>query len=147
MNVGSLNRLQASAEAIQYQSWRALVTAPAAGLSLIPDGIDDDHAAAYLAGAGYLTGYLTLTEFAKFKQGQTVLAPGIGGAVGTETGSQQLGLAGGKLRLDYPVMLRGEQRHSRIDQYLLRVQHVERGALPSLGLLAQVQIARRHLIS
>src|SRR5262249_28212362 len=54
-------------------------------LSLIPDSIDDDQAAAYLAGAGYLTGDLALTELAKFKPGQTVLAPGIGGAVGVET--------------------------------------------------------------
>ena len=66
-------------------TWRELVAAPAAGLSLIPDGIDDDQAAAYLAGAGYLTGYLALTELAKFRPGQTVLAPGIGGAVGMET--------------------------------------------------------------
>ena len=54
-------------------------------VSLIPDGIDDDQAAAYLAGAGYLTGYLALTELAKFRPRQTVLAPGIGGAVGMET--------------------------------------------------------------
>jgi len=66
-------------------TWREFVAAPAAGLSHIPDGIDDDHAAAYLAGAGYLTGYLALSEFAKFKPGQTVLAPAIGGAVGMET--------------------------------------------------------------
>jgi NADPH:quinone reductase len=66
-------------------TWREFIAAPAAGLSHIPDGIDDDHAAAYLAGAGYLTGYLALTEFAKFKPGQTVLAPAIGGAVGMET--------------------------------------------------------------
>src|SRR5215467_11439455 len=65
--------------------WREFVAAPAAGLSLIPDGIDDDHAAAYLAGAGYLTGYLALTELAKFRPGRTVRAPGIGGAVGMET--------------------------------------------------------------
>lgn len=66
-------------------SWREFVAAPAAGLSPIPDGVDDDHAAAYLAGAGYLTGYLALTELAKFRPGQTVLAPAIGGAVGMET--------------------------------------------------------------
>ena len=66
-------------------TWREFVAAPAAGLSRIPEGIDDEHAAAYLAGAGYLTGYLALTELAKFKPGQTVLAPGIGGAVGMET--------------------------------------------------------------
>jgi NADPH2:quinone reductase len=66
-------------------TWRELVTAPAAGLSHIPSPIDDDHAAAYLAGAGYLTGYLALTEIANFKPGQTVLAPAIGSAVGMET--------------------------------------------------------------
>ena len=66
-------------------TWREFAAAPAASLSLIPDSIDDDHAAAYLAGAGYLTGYLALTELAKFRPGQTVLAPGIGGAVGMET--------------------------------------------------------------
>lgn len=66
-------------------TWREFVAAPAAGLSHIPDNVDDDHAAAYLAGAGYLTGYLALTELAKFRPGQTVLAPAIGGAVGMET--------------------------------------------------------------
>ncbi|MDE1172668.1 MAG: zinc-binding alcohol dehydrogenase family protein [Parvibaculaceae bacterium] len=66
-------------------TWREFVAAPAASLSPIPEGIDDDHAAAYLAGAGYLTGYLSLTELAKFAPGQSVLAPGIGGAVGMET--------------------------------------------------------------
>jgi NADPH:quinone reductase len=38
-----------------------------------------------LAGAGYLSGYLALTEFAKLQPGQTVLAPAIGSAVGMET--------------------------------------------------------------
>ena len=66
-------------------TWREFVAAPATALSHIPDSIDDDHAAAFLAGAGYLTGYLALTEFAKFKPGQTVLAPAVGGAVGMET--------------------------------------------------------------
>ena len=66
-------------------TWREFVAAPAATLSRIPDAVDDDHAAAYLAGAGYLTGYLALTELAKFKPGQTVLAPAIGSAVGMET--------------------------------------------------------------
>jgi NADPH2:quinone reductase len=46
---------------------------------------DDDHAAAFLAGAGYLVGYLVLTEFVAFKPAQSVLAPGIGGAVGMES--------------------------------------------------------------
>ena len=66
-------------------TWREYVTTPANGLSHVPADVDDDHAAAYLAGAGYLTGYLALTELAKFKPGQTVLAPAIGSAVGMET--------------------------------------------------------------
>lgn len=66
-------------------TWREFVAAPATGLFPIPDGIDDDHAAAYVAGAGYLTGYLALTQLAGFKPGQSVLAPGVGGAVGMET--------------------------------------------------------------
>src|SRR5258708_13562668 len=66
-------------------SWRERVAAPAAGLMPIPSHIDDDHAAAFLAGAGYLTGYLVLTEFVAFKPGQSVLAPAIGGAVGMES--------------------------------------------------------------
>jgi NADPH:quinone reductase-like Zn-dependent oxidoreductase len=66
-------------------TWREFVSAPAAGLTHVPAHIDDAHAAAYLAGAGYITGYLVLTEYAAFKPGQTVLAPGIGGAVGMES--------------------------------------------------------------
>src|SRR6266478_3968736 len=66
-------------------TWRELLAAPAAGLMPIPSHIDDDQAAAFLAGAGYLTGYLVLTEFVAFKPGQSVLAPGIGGAVGMES--------------------------------------------------------------
>jgi NADPH:quinone reductase-like Zn-dependent oxidoreductase len=65
--------------------WRDLVAAPAAGLWPVPDSIDDDHAAAFLAGAGYLTGFLVLSEFVSFRPGQSVLAPGIGGAVGMES--------------------------------------------------------------
>ena len=66
-------------------TWREFVAAPAAALSRVPDNVDDDHAAAYLAGAGYLTGYLSLTALANFKPGQSVLAPAIGSAVGMET--------------------------------------------------------------
>jgi NADPH2:quinone reductase len=66
-------------------TWRQYVAAPAAGLWRVPDHVDDDHAAAYLAGTGYLVGYLVLTEFAKLRPGQTVLAPGISGAVGMES--------------------------------------------------------------
>ena len=66
-------------------TWREFMTAPADFLSIVPDDVSDDIASAFVAGAGYLTGYLALTEFAKFKPGQIVLAPGIGGAVGMET--------------------------------------------------------------
>ena len=66
-------------------TWREFAAVPAAALSLIPDNIDDDRAAAFLAGAGYLTGYLALTELANFKPGLTVLAPAIGSSVGMET--------------------------------------------------------------
>jgi NADPH:quinone reductase-like Zn-dependent oxidoreductase len=66
-------------------TWRELLATPAAGLMPIPSHVDDDQAAAFLAGAGYLTGYLVLTEFVAFKPGQSVLAPGIGGAVGMES--------------------------------------------------------------
>lgn len=66
-------------------TWREYIAAPATGLIRVPPELDDLHAAAFLAGAGYLTGYLALTELAKFKAGQSVLAPAIGSAVGMET--------------------------------------------------------------
>src|SRR5262245_4759425 len=37
-------------------TWREFVSAPASALSRVPAGIDDDHAAAFLAGAGYPRG-------------------------------------------------------------------------------------------
>ena len=52
-------------------TWRELLATPAAGLMPIPSHVDDDQAAAFLAGAGYLTGYLVLTEFVAFKPGQS----------------------------------------------------------------------------
>ena len=66
-------------------TWCDYVTVPATALTPMPAHIDDEHAAAFLAGAGYITGLLALTEFAAFKPGQTVLAPGIRGAVGMES--------------------------------------------------------------
>ena len=45
-------------------------------------------------------------------------------------------------------MLRGDERDARVDQRLLRVQHVERGALAGLGFLAhavQRDFRCRHL--
>jgi NADPH:quinone reductase len=56
-------------------TWREFVAAPAAGLSHIPDDVDDDQAAAYLAGAGYLTGYLALTELASSGRGRPCWHP------------------------------------------------------------------------
>ena len=67
------------------RTWREYVATPATTLARVPADLDDDRAAAFLAGAGYLTGYLALTEMAKFRPGQTVLAPAIGSAVGMET--------------------------------------------------------------
>ncbi len=65
-------------------TWREWLAIPAAGLWRVPDYLDDAHAAAFFAGAGYLTAYLSLTELAQFKPGQAVLAPGVSGAVGME---------------------------------------------------------------
>jgi NADPH2:quinone reductase len=65
--------------------WREFMAVSPAFLSAVPPGVDDDTAAAFVAGAGYLTGYLALTALAAFGPGQIVLAPGIGGAVGMET--------------------------------------------------------------
>ena len=36
----------------------------------------------------------------------------------------------------HAIMLRGDQRDARVDQRLLRVEHVERGALAGLGFFA-----------
>jgi NADPH:quinone reductase-like Zn-dependent oxidoreductase len=66
-------------------TWRQFMAVPADDLLKVPDGVDDNVAAAFVAGAGYLTAYLALTEFAKFRPGQSILAPGIGGAVGMES--------------------------------------------------------------
>ena len=66
-------------------TWTERMSVAPSFLSAAPDDVDDDTLSAFVAGAGYLTGYLALTDFAKFKPGQTVLAPGIGGAVGMES--------------------------------------------------------------
>jgi NADPH2:quinone reductase len=63
-------------------TWSELVTAAPGHLIAIPDPLASDAVAALSTGAGYLTAYLALTELAGFKAGQTVLSPGIGGAVG-----------------------------------------------------------------
>jgi hypothetical protein len=48
------------------------------------------------------------------------------------------------VRRDDAIVLSGDERDACIYQRLLRVQHVGRGALPGLGLFANV-IGRRHL--
>ena len=48
----------------------------------MPDDVDDATAVALTTGTGYLTAYLALTRLAGFRAGQSVLAPGAGGAVG-----------------------------------------------------------------
>jgi NADPH:quinone reductase len=66
-------------------TWCEFMAVAPASLSAAPADVSDDLTVAFVAGAGYLTGYLALTVFADFKPGQTVLAPGVGGAVGMET--------------------------------------------------------------
>lgn len=63
-------------------TWCEYVAESADALTPLPDEVGDRRMAALLAGAGHSTAYLALTELAGLRPGQTVLAPGIGGAVG-----------------------------------------------------------------
>ncbi|MFD7232823.1 zinc-binding alcohol dehydrogenase family protein [Streptomyces sp. NPDC059881] len=63
-------------------TWADYIAADPSNLLPVGDEVGDTAAAALSAGAGYLTAYLALTELANFQPGQTVLAPGSGGAVG-----------------------------------------------------------------
>jgi NADPH2:quinone reductase len=63
-------------------TWAELVAADPANLVPIPDAVDDTAAAALTTGAGHLTALLALTDVVDFRPGGTVLAPGVGGAVG-----------------------------------------------------------------
>jgi NADPH2:quinone reductase len=63
-------------------SWAEYIAVEAAHLVRIPDGVDDETAAALTTGAGHLTAHLALNKLAGFRRGQSVLAPGVGGAVG-----------------------------------------------------------------
>jgi NADPH:quinone reductase-like Zn-dependent oxidoreductase len=63
-------------------AWAEQVAVDPEHLVAIPDGVDDTAAAALTTGAGHLTALLALTEVVAFRPGQTVLAPGVGGAVG-----------------------------------------------------------------
>jgi NADPH2:quinone reductase len=51
-------------------TWCEFMAAPASALRPVPAAVDDDTAAAFVAGAGYLTCYLALIEFADFKPGK-----------------------------------------------------------------------------
>ncbi|GAA3439051.1 zinc-binding alcohol dehydrogenase family protein [Kutzneria kofuensis] len=62
--------------------WAELVAVDPAHLVPIPDAVDDIAAAALTTGSGQLTALLALTDVVGFRAGQTVLAPGVGGAVG-----------------------------------------------------------------
>lgn len=66
-------------------TWQEYLLADPQDLVPLPKGVNLEAIAAFTTGGGYLTGYLSLTELASFKEGQTVLAPGIGGAVGLGT--------------------------------------------------------------
>src|SRR5258708_5334903 len=68
--------------AVQYQAYCCYQANSATDL---PVPTAPDTAPAIAAAFAYLTGYLALTEFARLQPAQTVLAPGIGGAVGMET--------------------------------------------------------------
>lgn len=63
-------------------TWRQSVTVSPEHLIALPDGVSDETVLGMSTGGGYLTAYLTLTELVPLRPGQTVLAPGIGGAVG-----------------------------------------------------------------
>ncbi|WP_051797958.1 quinone oxidoreductase family protein [Streptomyces sp. NRRL S-337] len=63
-------------------TWREYVAEYPEALTPLPGEVGDRQVAAILAGAGYSTAYLALTELAGFRPGQSILAPGIGGAVG-----------------------------------------------------------------
>ncbi|MEX2980859.1 zinc-binding alcohol dehydrogenase family protein [Streptomyces sp. C36] len=63
-------------------TWREYVAEYPEALTPLPDEVDDRQMAAMLAGAGYSTAYLALTELVGFRPGQSILAPGVGGAVG-----------------------------------------------------------------
>ena len=63
-------------------TWAEFVAVDPANLVPVPDAVDDTAAAALTTGSGHLTALFALTEVVGFRPGQTVLAPGVGGAVG-----------------------------------------------------------------
>ncbi|MEV6622942.1 zinc-binding dehydrogenase [Amycolatopsis sp. NPDC051106] len=63
-------------------TWAEYIAVDSQHVLPIPDDVDDTAAAALTAATGHLTAYLALTELARFRPGQSVLAPGVGGGVG-----------------------------------------------------------------
>jgi NADPH:quinone reductase len=63
-----------------YGAFAEEVAVPAAGLSRIPDGIDERTAAAF--GVAYRTAYHTLRSVARLQEGDEVIVLGAGGGVG-----------------------------------------------------------------
>ncbi len=66
-------------------TWEEYVVARPEHLTIIPENVSDEDAAALTSGAGYSTPYLALKELAKLTPGQRVLAPGISGSIGLGT--------------------------------------------------------------
>jgi len=63
-----------------YGAFAEEVAVPAAGLSRIPDGVDDRTAAAF--GVAYRTAYHTLRSLARVQEGDELVVLGAGGGVG-----------------------------------------------------------------
>ena len=63
-----------------YGAFAEDVVVPAAGLSRIPDGVDDRTAAAF--GVAYRTAYHTLRSMARVQEGDELIVLGAGGGVG-----------------------------------------------------------------
>ena len=63
-----------------YGAFAEEVVVPTAGLSRIPDGVDDRTAAAF--GVAYRTAYHTLRSMARVQEGDEVIVLGAGGGVG-----------------------------------------------------------------
>lgn len=70
---------------VQDGTWQEYMVAQAQHLTIIPDSVSDEDAAAVTTGAGYITPYLALKELAHFTPGQRVFAPGISGSIGLGT--------------------------------------------------------------
>jgi NADPH:quinone reductase len=66
----------------QDGTWGEYALVPAGNLALLPDGLSDEVAGGLPI--AYLTAFLALGQ-ARFAEGQSVLAPGVGGSIGNAT--------------------------------------------------------------